>query len=70
MAFSTPTVSDPRPPSEQITTKAMLEGFQIDLFTRWVLAILSFLITIPVIGVGMFLWVCSINNFNILGWLE
>lgn len=64
------TETDSRPPNEQITTTCMLDGFHLDLVTRWLIAIVSVIVATPLFIVGMAVWVAYINNWNFLTWLE
>ena len=58
------------PPEEQIDTRVLSDSIHLDLETRFVLAISSFLAAIPVILVGLVIWICVINNWNFLDWME
>lgn len=59
-----------RTPCRQITTATMLDDFQIDLRTRWIIAIASVIVAMPVFIIGLGVWVAYVNNWNFLNWME
>lgn len=65
-----PPVADPRPPSEQVTTRCLLDDFEFDLFSRWVLTIVGAFLAVPALIAALCVWVAWINNWNLLNWLE
>ncbi len=57
-------------PEEQISTEVLSDSIHLDLETRFVLATGIILAAIPVVLIGLVVWVNVINNWNFLNWLE
>lgn len=58
------------PPEKQISTGVLADSVHLDLETRFVLATAIMLAAIPVVLVGLAVWVAHINNWNFLNWME
>lgn len=58
------------PPEKQVSTDVVTDSIHLDLETRFVLAGIIMAAVIPLIIVGMAVWVAVINNWNFLSWME
>jgi len=58
------------PPEEQIDTRVLADSIHLDLETRFVLATGAVLAAIPVVVIGLAVWIAYVNNWNLLNWME
>lgn len=65
-----PQMDPDTPPEEQISTEVLSDSIHLDLETRFVLAASIFLASIPVVLLGLIVWINVINNWNFLNWME